>query len=162
MTLNLTPDSFVEVIVLGLYWEHWPLKPAVTNRGGRKSAGGSCVDHVLKILLDLGAVTEVQIRLVRHKYEGQPYQRKLYSHCAVFSGGSLMSNEKSWILCRQYLSVGKPVALYDLVRDQKIELLERGAKTALMLEEKHKPLLSREAYLAEAVRLQFSSDKEAG
>lgn len=159
MPLKLIPESFAELIVLCLFWEFWPLKPAVTNRGGRKSTGGSCVGHVLKILLNMGVVTVSQAKLIRHSYDGQPYQRMLYSHCAVISGNKLMKNRNSWILCRQYLSIGKPVALYDLVRDQKIELLEEGARIAESLVMKYMPALSREAYLAEADRIEKNAVK---
>src|SRR3989344_8454704 len=102
--LNLTPQCFAEVIVLSVYWEHWPPKLVhnVSVRGNPysyHSVGFTTVDHVLKMLRRLEAVSDNHIRMVQHKRNGIDHQRKLLRHCGVSYGSTYVTNNDSWLLC---------------------------------------------------------------
>lgn len=142
--INFTPNSFVELVVLGLYWEFW-------NQGRGKSC--TTVSHILKVLKDLEIISEEEIKLVQDNIRGQPYQRKLYHHCSVVVGGVNKFDCDSWVSCRQNLSANHRRFLQTFVLDQKIWLLPAGARAAEYFAEVHKNTLKKEMYLSEVARL---------
>jgi hypothetical protein len=163
--LSLTPQAFVELVVLGVYWEHWPPKPIeyVNHKGNMvfsSSAGYTTVDHVLKVFKLAEVVKDDHVKLVHHKREGLGFQRKLLRHCGVSYGSEYVTNNDSWLLCQAGKRRGEPVDLARLVRTQRIAMLDKGVKMAPSFEEKHAALISKEAYLkaADAFRSQFANE----
>jgi len=152
--INLTPETFVELIVLGVYLEHWPPKTHLSVNGNPfLKDGWTTVDHVLKISQNLGIVTEPQIQIVRHKHNGLLHQRRLMRHCGIAYGCSYVTNSLSWLQCLQGAGRGATIKLVRLVRDQRIQLIPNGVGIAQALEERYLEHFSREMYLAEAKKI---------
>lgn len=158
---NLTPETFVDLLILGLYWEHWPPKTHLSVKGNEFTrAGFSTVDHVLKIARNLEVVSPEQIKLVQDKRLGIVHQRKLYRHCAIAYGSTYATDRYSLLLC-QRSGTRNSVSMPKLVRDQRLGILPSAVALAPSLETKYAEILDKEAYLAEATRVNETFKTEA-
>lgn len=147
--VNLTPQCLVELVILGLYWEHWPPKLCLSRTGTQSyRAGWTTVDHVMKVLLGIGVITEAQIKMVQHKTKGIEHQRKLSRHCGTSYGGAQVTNRDSLLQCQ-----GQKINLLRLVRNQHLEILASGVSMAAKLEGEYADTVPKVAYLAEAERI---------
>jgi hypothetical protein len=148
--LNLTPECFVEVFLLCFYWEHGGFTEYETRNGSmvcRRSH--TTVDHVLKILGSAGFLTSSQIKMVRDKRAGLLHQRAF----ARFCGTTYVVNDRLWIVARYRISPGAAIPLAKLIRNIQIELTDTGIERINGLEKKYAEYISKEAYIAEAKRI---------
>ena len=169
MIPNLTPQCFIEILLLGIYWEHGERKPHRPRKGRITSEREwTTVDHVRKVLLGVGAITEITIKMIQHHTEGKEYQRKLYHHCGViYSGAHVMTDAHSWFLCRQWRKSGSIVPYESLVRDLPIQILDTGVQRVSFFERLHGENLLKKDYLKEAYRIHAlekvaATEKELG
>ncbi|MDB5244264.1 MAG: hypothetical protein JWN18_134 [Parcubacteria group bacterium] len=156
--LNLTPECFVDLVLLGLYWEHWPPKIRASSKGMPfLQDGWTTIDHVLKLAVRMEVVTQQQvIGLVQHKIYGVPHQRKLAYHCGSTAGGE---EGRFLFLLRESTFTGSTNRTR-LVRNMRIQLTSLGAEIAQTREQKYEQF-SRERYLQEAktVNDMFTTEK---
>lgn len=149
--LNLTPQCFIDVLVLALFWE---LRlPQVLSPGTGtlpRQRTWITVDHVFRVLLRLGAVTQAQVNMVRHTAKGQEHQRKLRRHCGLIYADQQITNRDSLFLCRKNSVRSPNILLSQIVRGLHLELLDSGAAKAPLLEEQYKESMPKEKYLEAA------------
>ena len=155
--LNLTPEVFVEVFCLSLYFGWEPVNLLHT---------WSTVDHVLKTLAGLGVITEVQHGMVQHKKMGNLHQRRLYSKLSLVRADTMLGKRVEGDLtltAQDVLSRRTPFAMVTsecslpytrLVRNARVHLTYAGASLARMYEEEYGELgLTRTVYKAEEARV---------
>lgn len=147
----LSPEKFVQLLVVGLFWEH-PERTAYRTPKGHiafRTPLTTC-HHILKMFRDMGAITDEQIAMVQSKKNGTLHQRFLFRHAGFLLGGRELSNASSLILIHDQNGLdGKPVNLVHCVVDKKIELSVLGSEKA----KKYEPYFaglgySKELYLA--------------
>ena len=151
--IKLTPEGLVHCMLLGLYWEHWPPKMIRRKYVEFPMNGFTTVDHVLKTLLSLGHLTNVQVEAVHNKRHGLLHQRKLVHHCAHYHGEQLMSDKWSYFVIQ-----GKSDQKHDLKRlvlDKRLEILPAGVEVAKVQEALFENTygLTKRAYLEECERV---------
>lgn len=168
-TINLTPERFVQMIVLGLFWEHPEVVKYKTPKGyDAFRMPFTTVDHILKIFRELGVITQDHIsKGVQHRRDGVVHQRRLLRHTGFISRGSstAISNAQSYILVRDNnAATSGTVDLIKLVTNKQIEITEIGKESAPSFEPHFEPFgATKETYLAKAQEIneQFENDRQS-
>ncbi len=154
-SINLTPENFVDIIILGLFWEHWPPKLLRVNRRGKEvyHSGWTTVDHILSVLKNLGLVTDSQIQMIRDPRAGVQHHTKFRHHCGAIYGLTQATDRYSLMLYHGVTN-GTKVSSARLMRNVRIQLIHAGVEHAKLIEEKfYETGLNKEVYLAEAARI---------
>lgn len=157
MCIKFSAEVFVKMIVLGLFWEHGELVHYKSPRGRDCVRNGfTTVDHVLKVFIELGLITQDQVRiLVRGRTSGKEHRARLQRHCGFVSGNCTVTNTQSLIVVRSTTVVAKNgISDIRLVTDAHIELTPIGKIAAPKFENEFVLYgVNKEVYCTKAVEI---------
>jgi len=137
MPINLTPECFMHMVVVGLYWEHGePVEYRTATKKVAYRKGFTTVDHILRIFCALGVITDLQIKkLIQDKRMGVQHQRYLFRYTGRTSQGQYVMDNSSLICVREDDALRGTVKLLALVTNKQIEITEAGKKRAVEYEQ---------------------------
>ncbi len=163
MFIELTPERFVQAVVLGLYWEHRDLVPYRSKAGILfHKKGFTTVNHILKIFVGLEKLSPQQVEvLVQNKRTGKTHQRYLQRYTGTTSGCRRMGNNLSLFYAR-VSDCTRPINPLALVTTTQIEISTEGISRAEDYERQFGELgVTKELYLAKAEEIEAEFQTEA-
>ncbi len=163
MFLELSPERFLQIVVLGLYWEHSELvwyKTSAGNNAVRK--GFTTVNHILKVFSTLGKISQQQVEsLIQNRRTGLAHQRYLQRYTGTTSAGRRMGNNLSLIYARVRDHI-RPLNLLALVTTTQIEISAEGISRAKEYERVFQELgITKDQYLTKVREIQAMFQSEA-
>ncbi len=164
MPINLTPERFLQLVILGLYWEHGELVQYRTvNNNIAYRNGFTTVDHILKIFRTLEVVTDSQIKkLIQHRVLGKIHQQHLLRYTGRTSGGHRVEDNLSLLRIREKDAFHGKVNLITLVTSKQIEITFLGKERAKACEHELYPFnVDRDIYCRKSAEIETGFKTEA-
>lgn len=116
--LNLDPEMFVKMVVVGLFWNN---------------SRWSTVDHILKIFVEMKVITIWHIEfLIQNKRNGFLHQKRLLRYTGIRYGDLFIENKQSLLYVRDHKSAhGHKINMLRLVSHKQVEISKIGRLKAI-------------------------------
>ncbi len=123
---DLSPEVFVKLMVLILYWQYEPVKKDSVFR-----CGVVTVRDITKILTSIGLITDYQAKTIRSPVDGVNYRAAIQRYSGIYTNGAQELNNCSWLIYNQYSkSAYQSITPQSFITSRLFGLTELGAEKA--------------------------------